>query len=420
MDETLRSKERRLEASPDASAEAALLRERMRTGQVTEEQVVARAADNDPVALAVLGVTLPQARLLRVLGGRSKPRNTAEATRAIVAYYEAMGFQGDKWGALVGQHGDKTVRMVFKPRVVEEHHGRPGAWRKAGSRSLIQHAESLLASARGEAGKTALRERRKVEESKAKVRKSKEERKRNVLRAAAVLLSTELTPDERFEAILYDDRFESRAKSIAVDAESQLSDDATREQIDAMLSVSTPPIFLPVGRRSEDWPTSYEWRDPDSGFPIEVSRKGGRSIAIMIGNVPVDPITGSVDPLRLGVFDDESKDGYTGIAGAIRVGIYTDSVPQAQLYMIQSARRREGTARRMIRVFCRMVHAYGLDYFVVMGVNEESTALILGLDREGELKIVGRDGSNVFVKCLDALGDPRQQRLFGDHPKLNR
>lgn len=420
MDETLRQKERRAGAEAGPEADASLLRERMRAGQISREEVIDRASNNDPIALAVLGVTMPQARLLQTMQGRTRPRNTADAARAIRAYYQATGFTPDRFGALVGQSGGRNVRLVFKPRVVEEYSGRPGNWVKRGSRSLIEHAEALLASAHGEAGKEAFAERVEAKKVKAKARRTAEEIKRNTLRAAAVILSIDLTPEDRLASIMSSQEFERAAIALSTEVESQIDQGVTAEQIDAMLSSSTPPIFLPTGRRGDhDWPTSYSWRDKDSDFDVEVKRKpGNQSISIMIGNIPVDPITGNFSPTAR-IFDKD-EEGYTGLAGRIKVGIFEDDAPQAQLYMIQSAKPRQGTARRMIRLFCRLVRSYGFDHFVVLGVNENSAALILGLDREDEIKIVGRTGNNVFVKCTEALGDPRQERLFGPPMKRNR
>ncbi len=412
-DERLRELERAASTGTPVD-QAAYLRERLRVGEVTSAELLAQAGAGDEAALMALDMKLPQVRMIESLGGLGrKPRDSAAAERAIRAYYAAIGFEPVRQALIKG-----SSKLVFKPRVVEEYRGEPGAWRKYRSWSKLQLVDSLLAAAAGPAGGAELKEKREVQKTKVEARRAKEQAKRNVLRAAAVLLSLDLTPEERLASFVDRRTLEPLAREIAVDAEAQLDSEATSEQIDAMLSVDAPPIFLPNDeRRDADWPLSYKWRDATSGFDIEVKRRSGnRSASIIIGNVPVDPVTGNIIAARMSL-DDE---GYTGIAGAIRVGIYSDDVPQAQLYFIQSAKKRQGVARRMIRVFCRIVRAYGFTSFVILGVNEESAAMALGLDAEGELKIIGRKGSNVFVTCVGALEDPRQQRLFGPQPKLNR
>ena len=423
-DERLRGLERQAETG-GLSDRVAYLRERLRAGQVAEAEVMDQARKGDEASLLALDLTLPQIRMIDVLGGRGKkPRNAAEAERAIRAYYAAMGFVTDRFGALVGDIGDgKQARLIFKTRVVEEHHGRPGAWRKIEGLSLVRHAESLAAKAAGPGGVAKLKEKREAEQKKSVVRKTKEQVKRNVLRAANVLMSVGLSPEERLAAVVDDSLFEPRAVALVGETEAQLDDNATEEQIDAMLSISSPPVFLPADRRgARNWPTSFKWRDPQSGFDVEVKRKAGtRSLSIIIGNVPVDPVSGGVIPDRMfsATTDLGEEGGYTGLSGTIRLGIYSDDEPQAQLYYIQAAKKREGLARRMIRVFCRLVGAYGFKSFVALGVGEEGAAMILGLHDQGELAILGRRGSSIFVRCADALDDPRQQRLFGPQPKPN-
>lgn len=412
-DERLRELERAAREGAPADR-AAYLRERLRAGELNAHELLAQAGAGDEAALLALELKLPQVRMIESLGGLGrKPRDSAAAERAIRAYYTASGFEPVRQALIKG-----SSKLTFKPRVVEEYRGKPGAWRKHRSWSKLQLVEQLLASAAGPAGKAALEEKREVKKTKAEARRAKEQAKRNVLRAGAVLLTLDLTPEERMASFVDRRAFDPSGREFAAAAEAQMDATATDEQIDAMLSVDAPPIFLPNDERGDlDWPLSYKWRDKTSGYEIEVKRKpGNRSVSIIIGNVPVDPITGNVIAERMGLSDED----YTGLAGAIRLGIYSDDVPQAQIYFIQSARKREGAARRMIRVFCRIVRAYGFKSFVILGVNDQSAAMTLGLEAEGELKIIGRNGSNVFVTCLGALDDPRQQRLFGPQPKLNR
>lgn len=432
MDERLREAQRAA-AEGGPVEQAALLREQLRAGVVTGDQVLAQAVRGDEVALLALGLDRPQAAMLSAAGGiGSKIGSASGGEQAIRAYYRAKGYQPDRFGALVGtseRDPNKMIRLVFKQRVVEEFHGRPGAWRKHDSLSLVKHAQDLLARAQGGAEK--LKEVRKVRHEKAVIRKKREADKRNVFRTAAVLASIEATPEMRHASLTGGDAVRRLAMSMLSGVESQLSDEATPEQIDAMLSVSRPPVFMPepmrFGRRTgskpkivgvdperPDWPTSYKWTDPASGFPIEFKRSPGASdISIIIGNVPVDPVSGRVIPSRM--FEAIGK-GYTGLAGTIRTG----DEPQAQLYYIQSQERRAGVARRMIRLFCRLVSAYGFKSFVALGVGPDGMAMILGLHDQGELVILGRRGSNIFVRCAGALEDPRQQLLFGPQPKPNR
>lgn len=412
-DERLRELERAASTGSPAD-QAAYLRERLRVGEVTSAELLAQAGTGDEAALLALELKLPQVRMIESLGGLGrKPRDSAAAERAIRAYYEASGFEPVRQALIKG-----SSKLAFKPRVVEEYRGKPGAWRKHRSWSKLQLVEQLLATAAGPAGKAKLEEKREVQKTKAKARRVKEQTKRNVLRAAAVLLSANLTPEERMASFVDRRVFEPSARELVSEVESQMDAAATDAQIDAMLSVDAPPIFLPNDERGDmDWPLSYRWRDKASGYEIEVKRKpGNRSASIIIGNVPVDPITGGIIAERMGLSDE----GYTGLAGTIRLGMYEDDVPQAQIYFIQSARKREGAARRMIRVFCRIARAYGFKSFVILGVNNESAAMTLGLEAEGELKIIGRNGNNIFVTCVGALEDPRQQRLFGPQPKMNR
>lgn len=481
----------------DLEVRAEKIREQLRARETTGERVFASALAGDEASALALGLDAPQLALLEALGGYGRsPKNTKQAEAALRAYYSAMGYTQDRYGALVG--GDK--RIVFKDRNVEICRGRPGAWTKCESGSKLKKAEELAAKANGRLAD--LRGRREKEKKASAKRSVKRALKKNVLRAAAVFSSIDLTPEERFESLSgdLDEDFLANAQAYLPEIERTLDPDATPAQIDAALSVDTPPVFVfdEDTKKGEEWPESHKWKDATTGLPIELRRdRGGRSIAVMIGNVPVDPLTGGVDALRFAAtvaqgsppsdtsivacgvcgrknrvdprpsvravcgacraplpvivqcadcgqknrvdpsriddypicgacgepldLDDDTpgrtpKSGYTGVAGVIRV---TPEGAEPQLYYIESAERREGVARRMIRLFCRIAAAYGFTSFAALGVGSLGRALLQGLEAEDEIQILGWQGNNAHVRCARALEDPAQRRLFGPQPKLN-
>lgn len=123
--------------------------------------------------------------------------------------------------------------------------------------------------------------------------------RKNVLRAAAVLLSGDLTPEDRRAALSgWDRSVREAAAGYVPEVERLLSPDATPRKIDSVLSVDSPPIFVTPSH--EGWPASHKWKDAATGLPVEVRRSEDRNVVVMIGNLPVDPLSSEASLLRFG------------------------------------------------------------------------------------------------------------------------
>jgi hypothetical protein len=415
------------------------LLDELAAGRVTKMDLLNRAARGDDLARLALNLDRGQVSLLLSVGGfGTQVRTAAEGETALRAFFRGLGFQHDTRGAGLVSPPDpdgKMMKIAFKPKTIEIFRGRRGAWGRATTRSKIDEANSLLAEASGEEAQQKLREKKAADAEKAVVRRAKVARQKDALRATAMLISQDLTPEQRREFMFGDDSLSLTMRGLRMlpAVEAELDPEATPEKIDAGLSVDTPPIFLDSHNKGDkDWPTSHEWLDPTTGLKIEMRRRrGDKGIAILIGNVPVDPLSGGVDARRmaeamfLSAEDDEGVEvasGYVGLSGAISKGMYSDSPAIPFVYMFQS--RDMDLLRRIFRSFCRIIHAYGFSEFAAVGTDDEDRAELQQLVDAGELVIVARDRSQILLRCNAALAgapgdtrdvpfeDPRQLKLF--------
>lgn len=413
VDPKLRELER-LAATGDQEAVVALLRERIRAGEISRDDVITQARAGDETALSALGVEPGDLEILAIMGRRKRVRNMDEGEQVIRARYRARGWTEDQWGGLRSSGGN--LRIKFKPKVFVLMKGKPGEWFKIESHSYKKKAESLVAAARQrlEGGRAVeqIKEVRRKERKKKRTKRQKRQRSELAMRAALNRISAGLTPEERREALFGSDELASAALGLGLEIEHELPDDATEESVDVgvLLSVHAPPIFLSNQYRSSSkpqWPKENTWTDRESGLPIRMWRHSGRQVGIQLGNIPIDPFSGAIDPHMMAMGIGERG---RGIAGSIVLTGRGTIGAEAFTFMGEGA---------LFRPWCQLLRGYGLKGFVARA-DAEGLAMFEDLDRRGELRIAARRGSVLSLICERALEDPRQTYFFNTpRPRQN-
>lgn len=407
-DVALREAERAYELSRTPENLSVLNRERRRRGLAP--------VDLPPETLAVLSAAGDSQAYETGGPGRSfSTLTTPESAQIVTNYLRHLRYGTDRWGNLVSQDG--TRRFKFKARVVEEYTGRSGHWRKERSLSTIGFAMSLWAQARDLAGLEGevIREKRKKEKSKRAERATKEQAARLAIRLATIQLSAELTPDQRGQQLFGTERaLREHVDGEAMRLGPQVAG-ASEEKIDALLSIDSPPVFvLPATRREYGkYPTSYMWVDPAVG-EIKFRLADASLIAINMGHIPVDPVTGSFSP-TLGSLLDWSEGER---AGGLAAKIYRDQQGAfPALFMFTPNNYEHAVA--LIRAFCRLLQAYDFELFTIEGVTDQEAAILRQL-HDAEVITLLKGRSRIYARCDLALEDPAQRRMFGPAKSLER
>lgn len=341
----------------------------------------------------------------------------AEAERVVAASLRAQGYSPDRWFALVSPDGRR--RFKFKARVTEEYEGRSGAWHKRRSLSTIGFAMSLWAQARDLAGLegVAIREKRQKEKSKRAERAAKEQLHSMAVRLATARLATQLSPQQRHDQAFGVDRqlkeqVDGEALRLGPEAAG-----ATEEQVDALFSLDTPPVFVVSAMRKEArrYPDRYSWIDPAVG-EIKVRLADRNLIAINMGHIPVDPVTGSFSP-TMGSFREWQSElaGEEERQGGLAGKLYRNSDGSVVPSLFMFTPRDYAHAVTLIRAFCRLLQAYNLRRFMLEGVTEGEAEILRQL-HDAEVITILKTSSGFYARCDLALEDPAQRRMFEAQP----
>jgi len=404
-DVALREAERVYELAQTEDNLAVLNRERRRRGM----QPVNLSTQTLAV-LAVAGDRLaaeggPVERVQKKLTG-------AEAERVVTASLRAQGYSPDRWHALVSPDGRR--RFKFKARVTEEYEGRSGAWSKLRSLSTIGFAMSLWARARDLAGLEGIviREKRQKEKDKRAERAAKENLHGLAIRLATVRLSGQLSPQQRHDQAFGVDRLlKEQVDGEALHLGPEASG-ATEDQIDALLSLDVPPVFVVPSMRKEArrYPDRYSWIDPSVG-EVKVRLANKRLIAINMGHIPVDPVTGSFSP-TLGSFREwQSELAEEGRHGGLAAKLYQNDDGSVVPSLFMFTPHDYAHAVVLIRAFCRLLQAYNLRRFMLEGVTEGEAETLRQL-HDAEVITILKTSSGFYARCDLALEDPHQRRMF--------
>lgn len=419
-DDRLARAERAFQESPTPEAEANLLRERLRIGEADLGRVLTQAANKDEVARLALGLEPGDAEVLKV-AGKKKRVTTDLGADLISAYYLARGWNRDQWGGL--RHPDGNQRIKFKTRSYELLKGKPGSWHKASGGSIKQRGEELLAQARErlEGGAVEkLEQKRAKKKKRAKKRRETKQDRSNSLRAELVTRFRSMDPGFRRELL---EGNVTLSREVLVDALGVANDrsvDMAPEQIDADLSADAPPVLFAdrvfdraygalraeLGKdgrkyvlRPVDNPKEYSWRDAETGLEISVRSGWGQEAVVEIGYLPMDPFSGAVVAGRFGGRSAGERGG--GLVARIGKSLVLYDVIFSDL----------GELRSLLRTWCRMVYAFGHEFFVLGSMGEDAANALRSLYEEGEIYL-SKAGRNILVRCGRLLDDPRQGYLF--------
>lgn len=413
--------EREFQESPTPEAEANLLRERLRIGEADKGRVLTQAANKDEVARLALGLEPGDAEVLKV-AGRKKKVTTDLGADLISAYYLGRGWTRDQWGGL--RHPDGNRRIKFKKRSYELLKGKPGNWHKASGGSMKKRGEELLAAARqryeGGGAVERLEEKRAKTKKRAKKRRETKQDRSNALRAELVTAFRRMAPGVRRELL---EGNVALSREVLVDALGRANDrstDLTPEQIDASLSAGAPPVLFSdrvfdrsfdalraeLGKEGRKYvlrpvenPKEYSWRDAESGLEISMRSGWGQESVVEIGYLPMDPFSGAIVAGRFGGRGASERGG--GLVARLGKSLVLYDVIFSDLNEL----------RALLRTWCRMVHAFGHEHFVLGRLGAEAAEALRTLYEGGEIYL-SKLGANIIVRCGRLLDDPRQAYLF--------
>lgn len=433
---------RRAERSGDPRDQIRAELERRRHGeepsiQLPDEDERELGAQVDPQVAEEFFKLSDKAEWLDKVNG---PKNANEAKFVIVNWLYAHGYRQDSLGK-GWVHEKWQKKALIQARVVQFFRGGRGNWRKTVSVPIVRYGQKVYAKALAAAGRVTeainiVKRQRKVRERSAKQTDRRHAREL-ALRAGFVVFSTAVPAEVRAQAMLGSDQsikeeISTLAHQALPAAEAALLDDKpgeVEEQIDSQLSVFEPPVFhegLTSARRPlrgslgkhgdfdvdgamTGQPTSYSWEDGG----VEITMRSGdftHQAAVHIGwagsFIGIDPISGGVSTTV-----SHGKEGQPGYL----VGVIQRDDKYGLLARLHSLiLNTPGGGEHLIRLWCRLISAYGIKSFVLAGARYEEREILENLASRGLVRAVNVRGTTTWVvSCGPITEDERQQLMFG-------
>lgn len=323
----------------------------------------------------------------------------------ISTWYEAQGYTMDprsniSWiSPLLTNKGVSYYRKVTFPHRGKNYkvfRGRPGNWVAIKTIPIKPLAEALRAAANNQIVQHALKQQKKT--AQAERRRAKALDDKLSARAGALIVNSQLSPEERAD-ILY-----LSLRDAGVDTPmGEYPAGATHRSLDTdLISPDAPPSYF-ESKGATKLPSEYEavYKDPVLGDVPLRFRRVENNLVIWIGDISIDPLGMRMTP-TLGLFGENQ-----GISGYIKT---TPDGLAAYLFMWIAADRRKGRGTAYLRLWCRILAAYGLSKWVGLAVGPEGKAALEALAKKEEIYIDGWYKSNCVVTC--GMRDPKQMRLF--------
>lgn len=351
-----------------------------------------------------------------------KKINGTIAAQIVRAWAAAKGYEEDRWGNF---HRDDESRIKLTKQRVQTQRKFAGdkRWSNIKSVSLIGAAQRLVKKAAEALGDdkalakvSAGTKKRRVARERRSEEARKEQLQRDVLSMVAKVVSSEMPMGfvRLHDTGAASPEFQTRYNELVhrVQALRRLGRPLTDQD---MFSTFQPPLAPLLMKNLE-----AVWIEDMRGVPYTVSiRNAGPGVAVVeIGSTStkrsmgtrVDPVTGWVSSRQ-----DVDRIGDAYVSGRIR---RTKDGPVAVLYFIISKNKQQGAGSRVLDLWCNLMASYGIDAWVAEAVGDEGQAFLGAKVQSGRLEEVGRQGSNIVMRCL---GGPegRQPMLPGVPLKPN-